>query len=72
MGSEMCIRDRVEAFLTAASMMIANGVDLVNAAAELGHATASTTLNIYAHQVARARAEASGIRVGAFAVLRQA
>lgn len=57
---------------TAASMMIANGVDLVNAAAELGHATASTTLNIYAHQVARARAEASGIRAGAFAVLRQA
>ena len=52
-------------------MMIANGVDLVNAAAELGHATASTTLNIYAHQVARARAEASGIRAGAFAVLRQ-
>lgn len=51
---------------------IANGVDLVNAAAELGHATASTTLNIYAHQVARARAEASGIRTGAFAVLRQA
>jgi len=34
---------------TAASMMIANGVDLVNAAAELGHATASTTLNLYAH-----------------------
>lgn len=33
---------------TAASMMIANGVDLVNAAAELGHATASTTLNLYA------------------------
>lgn len=57
---------------TAAPMMIANGVDLVNAAAELGHATASTTLNIYAHQVARARAEASGIRAGAFAVLRQA
>ena len=57
---------------TAASMMIANGVDLVNAAAELGHATASTTLNIYAHQVARARAEASVIRAGAFAVLRQA
>ena len=57
---------------TAASMMIANGVDLVNAAAELGHATASTTLNLYAHQVARARAEASGIRAGAFAVLRQA
>ena len=54
---------------TAASMMIANGVDLVNAAAELGHATASTTLNLYAHQVARARAEASGIRAGAFAVL---
>ena len=57
---------------TAASIMIANGVDLVNAAAELGHATASTTLNIYAHQVARARAEASGIRAGAFAVLRLA
>ena len=57
---------------TAASMMIANGVDLVNAAAELGHATASTTLNIYAHQVARARAESSGVRAGAFAVLRQA
>ena len=52
--------------------MIANGVDLVTTAAELGHATATTTANIYAHQVAKARAEASGVRAGAFAVLRQA
>ena len=29
-------------------------------------------IHIYAHQVARARAEASGVRAGAFAVLRQA
>lgn len=57
---------------TAASTMIANGVDLVTAATELGHANATTTANIYAHQVARARAEAGGVRAGVFASLKQA
>ena len=54
---------------TAASLMIANGIDLVTTAAELGHANATTTANIYAHQVARARAEAAGVRAGVFETL---
>lgn len=57
---------------TAASTMISNGVDIVTTAAELGHATATTTANIYAHQMAKARAEAGGVRAGVFATLRQA
>ena len=44
----------------AASMIIANGVDLVTTAAELGHANATTTATIYAHQIAIARATAAG------------
>ena len=52
--------------------MIANGVDLVTAATELGHANATTTANIYAHQVVRARAEAVGVRAGVFSSLKQA
>ena len=39
---------------------------------ELGHANANTTQAIYAHQIARARAEASGVRAGVFSVLREA
>ena len=54
---------------TAASLLIANGIDLVTTAAELGHANATTTANIYAHQVARARAEAAGVRAGVFETL---
>lgn len=51
---------------TAASMMIANGVDLVTTAAELGHANATTTAMIYAHQIAVARATAADVRGGVF------
>lgn len=51
---------------TAASTMIANGVDLVTTAAELGHANAATTTTIYAHQIAVARARASNIRGSVF------
>ena len=47
---------------TAASNMIANGVDLVTTAAELGHANASTTTTIYAHQISVARARATNVR----------
>ena len=47
---------------TAASNMIANGVDIVTTAAELGHANASTTTTIYAHQIAVARAKATNVR----------
>lgn len=57
---------------TAASILIANGVDLVTTATELGHANATTTANIYAHQVAKRRAEAAVVRSGVFATLRQA
>ena len=39
---------------------------------DLGHANANTTQAIYAHQIARARAEASGVRAGVFSVLREA
>ena len=52
---------------TAASTMIANGVDLVTTAAEMGHANANTTALIYAHQIAVARATASEVRAGVFA-----
>ena len=52
---------------TAASTMIANGVDLVTTAAELGHANANTTATIYAHQIAIARATAADVRAGMFA-----
>ena len=51
---------------TAASTMIANGVDLVTAANELGHANATTTANIYAHQIAIAKARAAKVRGGVF------
>ncbi len=51
---------------TAASMMIANGVDLVTTANELGHANATTTATIYAHQIAVAKAKAANVRAGVF------
>ena len=52
---------------TAASTMIANGVDLVTTANELGHANATTTAMIYAHQIAIAKARAADVRAGVFA-----
>ena len=51
---------------TAASTMIANGVDIVTTANELGHANATTTANIYAHQIAMAKAKAAEVRGGVF------
>ena len=51
---------------TAASTMIANGVDIVTAANELGHASATTTATIYAHQIAEAKARAEDVRAGVF------
>ncbi len=56
---------------TAASTMIANGIDLVTTAAELGCTDATTTAEIYAHQIAKARAAAVGIRAGVFATIRK-
>ena len=47
--------------------MIANGVDLVTTANELGHANATTTASIYAHQIAIAKAKAANVRAGVFA-----
>ncbi len=44
---------------TVASTMIADGIDLVTAASELGHADATTTAKIYAHQIAEAKAKAA-------------
>ena len=51
---------------TAASLMIANGVDLVTAASELGHANANTTASIYAHQIAEQKALAADVRGSIF------
>ena len=51
---------------TAASNMIANGVDIVTAANELGHSSATTTANIYAHQIAEAKAKAGNVRASIF------
>lgn len=46
---------------TAASLMIAGGVDLVSVAHRLGHADASTTSKIYAHAIQKADARASQV-----------
>lgn len=51
---------------TAASIMIANGIDLVTTANELGHANATTTATIYAHQITVAKAKASETRGSVF------
>lgn len=51
---------------TAASTMIANGVDIVTTANELGHADANTTAKIYAHQISVAKAKAANVRAGVF------
>lgn len=56
---------------TAASMMIADGVDLVTTAHELGHANATTTANIYAHVVEESRAKAAEVRSKVFAHCRK-
>ena len=56
---------------TAASIMIAEGIDLVTAANELGHANATTTAAIYAHQIAQAKAKASETRAGVFSHRKQ-
>lgn len=44
---------------TVASVMIENGIDVVTVAGQLGHADASTTERIYAHELAQARTKAS-------------
>ena len=44
---------------TAASLLIAEGTDIVTVAAQLGHAQTSTTADIYAHAIEKAKAKAS-------------
>ena len=39
---------------------------MYTAAGELGHVSATTTANIYAHQIAEAKAKAENVRVGIF------
>ena len=56
---------------TAASTMIASGVDLVTTASELGHSNATTTATIYAHQISEAKAKAEDARAGVFARRRE-
>lgn len=51
---------------TAASLMIANGVDIVTTANELGHANPNTTALIYAHQISIAKVNAANVRAGVF------
>ena len=42
-----------------ASVLLANGTDIVTVAAQLGHASASTTENFYAHIIEENKAKAS-------------
>lgn len=51
---------------TAASTMIANGIDIVTVANELGHTNPMTTATIYAHQIQLAKAKAQGARGSIF------
>lgn len=44
---------------TAASVLLANGTDIVTVAAQLGHSSASTTENFYAHIIEENKARAS-------------
>lgn len=44
---------------TVASVLLANGTDIVTVAAQLGHASASTTENFYAHIIDENKAKAS-------------
>lgn len=44
---------------TDASVLLANGTDIVTVAAQLGHASASTTENFYAHIIEENKAKAS-------------
>ena len=44
---------------TVASVMIENGIDVVTVAGQLGHADASTTERIYAHELELSRTKAS-------------
>lgn len=52
---------------TAASSMIAEGVDIVTTSHTLGHANPTTTANIYAHQIQEATAKAEEARSAVFA-----
>lgn len=49
----------------AATMMLANGVDVPTAAAILGHSQNSTTLNVYAHALPSRLSAATGVLEGA-------
>ena len=51
---------------TAASTMIANGIDIVTVANELGHTNPMTTATIYTHQIQLAKARAQGARGSIF------
>ena len=44
---------------TVASVLLANGTDIVTVAAQLGHASTSTTENFYAHIIEENKAKAS-------------
>ena len=45
----------------AASIMIADGVDIKSVSAVLGHRQTTTTVNTYAHEIKEAKARASGV-----------
>ena len=51
---------------TAASTMIANGIDIATVAGELGHSTPTTTMSVYTHMIAAAKAKAENVRAGIF------
>ena len=71
-SSECGAYNKLIQFYSLASTLISNGIDPVTTVNKLGHANANTTKAIFVHQIAQARAEASGVRAGVFSVLREA
>lgn len=57
---------------TVASVMIENGIDVVTVAGQLGHADASTTERIYAHELELSRTKASDCIAGVLLRKKQA
>lgn len=57
---------------TAASIMISEGADIVSVSKVLGHATPTTTEQIYAHEIEEAKQNAAGCIAGAILSKKQA
>ncbi|MGM9589934.1 MAG: hypothetical protein ACI3V0_07165 [Faecousia sp.] len=55
----LCVKKAMTQKHTVASVLLASGTDIVTVAAQLGHASASTAENFYAHIIEENKAKAS-------------